>query len=155
MLGRDERVEITIDNEGLSRRHAKFDVAHDGAVQLADLESTNGSFVNGERITVTRIREHDELQFGPEVRGALRYVAIGTDPRGALAPLTDRQLHVACLVADGLTSAEIGARLSLSARTVDSHLARIYRRLEIRGRADLTRLVTQAGLAKLGEAPAP
>ena len=153
VFGRGEAADVTVDNEGLSRLHAKFIVASDGAVQLVDLESTNGSFVNGESIAAVRLLEHDEVLLGPDLRASLRYVPDGQDPRGALGVLTDRQLHVACLVAEGLTSAEIAAQLGLSARTVDSHLGRIFRRLEVRGRAELTRLVTEAGLARLACAP--
>lgn len=138
---------MTVDNDGLSREHAKLITARDGVVQLVDLESTNGTFVNGARIEAVVLREHDELLLGPDVHGRLVYAAPGDDPNGPLARLTPRQLRVACLVADGLTSQEIAAQLQLSVRTVDSHLARIFGRLQIRGRADLARLVTEAGLS--------
>ncbi|MEM6997221.1 MAG: FHA domain-containing protein [Myxococcota bacterium] len=150
VLGRGESADITVDNDGLSREHAKFVPAQDGVVQLVDLESTNGTFVNGERVTMQRLRERDVLLFGPDVRGAFRYAQPGEDVHGVLGRLTDRQLHVACLVAEGMTSAEIAAELGLSPRTVDSHLARIFRRVEARGRAELARLVTEAGLADVG-----
>lgn len=46
-------------------------------------------------------------------------------------------------VADGLTNAAVAERLFISPRTVTSHLDRIYRRLEIGSRAELTRWVRQ------------
>ena len=147
VVGRGETADVVIDNDGLSREHAKLVPAHDGVVHLVDLESTNGTFVNGQRIEAVGLREHDELLLGPDVRGRLLYTAPGEDPRGPLARLTERQLRVACLVADGLTSQEIAEQLELSVRTVDSHLARIFGRLQIRGRAELARLVTEAGLS--------
>jgi DNA-binding NarL/FixJ family response regulator len=69
-------------------------------------------------------------------------------PRGPrpAGPLSARELEVARLVADGLTAPQIAARLSLSPRTVTTHLDRIYTRLGIGSRAALVRYVTEAGL---------
>ncbi len=149
VLGRGDSADVTIDNDGLSREHAKLVPSRDRVVHLVDLDSTNGTFVNGERIEMVQLRERDEVQLGPDVYGAFRYAQPGEDPHGVLGRLTDRQLHVACLVADGMTSAEVAGELGVSARTVDSHLARIFRRVGARGRAELARLVTEAGLPKL------
>jgi DNA-binding CsgD family transcriptional regulator len=52
-------------------------------------------------------------------------------------PLTSREREVALLAAAGLTSRAIAERLFLSARTVDNHLARIYGKLGVSGRAEL------------------
>jgi len=74
--------------------------------------------------------------------------AIG-DPAGGgvLAPLTDRELEVAKLVADGLANREVAERLYLSQRTVERHLARIFAKLDISSRAALASLVVRDGLA--------
>jgi len=42
--------------------------------------------------------------------------------------------------ADGLTNKEIGARLFLSPKTVEFHLGRAYRKLDVRSRAELIKL---------------
>ena len=60
-----------------------------------------------------------------------------TSPGGPV-PLTNREREVAILAASGLTSRAIAERLFLSARTVDNHLARIYSKLGITSRAELT-----------------
>ncbi len=57
---------------------------------------------------------------------------------GGVEPLTPREREVALLAAGGRTSADIGERLGLSTRTVDTHLARVYRKLGIAGRAELS-----------------
>jgi DNA-binding CsgD family transcriptional regulator len=50
---------------------------------------------------------------------------------------------VAGLVADGLTNPQIGARLYISGRTVQTHLAHIFAKLDIASRAQLAAQVTR------------
>jgi DNA-binding CsgD family transcriptional regulator len=52
-------------------------------------------------------------------------------------PLTGREREVALLAAAGRTSRDIGDHLGMATRTVDTHLARVYRKLGISGRAEL------------------
>lgn len=59
--------------------------------------------------------------------------------RGVLSP---REWEVAELVAQGLTNAEIAARLVVSPRTVTTHLSRIYNRLGFSSRDELIRYAT-------------
>jgi DNA-binding CsgD family transcriptional regulator/RecA/RadA recombinase len=56
---------------------------------------------------------------------------------GGIEALTPREREVALLAAGGRTSAEIGEHLHLSTRTIDTHLARVYRKLGIAGRVGL------------------
>jgi DNA-binding NarL/FixJ family response regulator len=67
---------------------------------------------------------------------------IAADPRepdhdDPLATLTTRERKVARLAATGLTSRDIAAELSVSPRTIDTHLSRIYRKLGLTSRAAL------------------
>ncbi|WP_345523080.1 helix-turn-helix transcriptional regulator [Streptomyces echinatus] len=55
------------------------------------------------------------------------------------ASLTAQELRIARLAADGLTNKEIGARLSLSPRTVGGHLAKAFPKLGIASRAAVAR----------------
>lgn len=56
-------------------------------------------------------------------------------------PITDREREVATLVAEGLSNRQIGVRLNVSARTVEGHLYRIFSKLRIADRDELTRLL--------------
>ncbi|WP_433782379.1 LuxR C-terminal-related transcriptional regulator [Actinomycetospora sp. CA-101289] len=58
-------------------------------------------------------------------------------PRAARVVLTDREREVAALVVEGLTYREIGARLFLSAKTVEHHVARLRHRLGSASRSEL------------------
>ena len=53
--------------------------------------------------------------------------------------LTPQELQVALQVAEGKTNKEAGAALFLSPKTVEFHLARVYRKLDLSSRAELIR----------------
>ena len=54
-----------------------------------------------------------------------------------LSKLSNRQQEVVALVIQGLSAREIGARLFISERTVETHLANVYERLDIHSRREL------------------
>jgi DNA-binding CsgD family transcriptional regulator len=56
------------------------------------------------------------------------------------AAMTDSELAVARLVAQGLTNREVAEHLFVSPHTVSSHLRRVFAKLDINSRVDLTRL---------------
>ena len=67
IAGRDAECSLIIDGTTVSRRHARITVADDAAT-IEDLESTNGTYVNGTRITApTRLAHGDELSLGSEI----------------------------------------------------------------------------------------
>ncbi|MDO8673585.1 MAG: LuxR C-terminal-related transcriptional regulator, partial [Dehalococcoidia bacterium] len=69
-------------------------------------------------------------------------------PRLGGVPVTSRELAVARLVAESLTTAEIAKRLTISPYTVGHHLTNIYARLGITSRTALARCVMEAGLVQ-------
>ena len=63
--------------------------------------------------------------------------------------LTPQELQVSLAAADGLTNKEIGARLFLSPKTVEFHLSRTYRKLDVSSRVELARLLaSQPGVVE-------
>jgi DNA-binding CsgD family transcriptional regulator len=59
----------------------------------------------------------------------------------AAEQLTPHELQIAVLVAQGMTNREAAAALFLSPKTIEYHLGQIYRKLDVRGRAQLARLM--------------
>lgn len=57
------------------------------------------------------------------------------------AELSPHELKVALMVAHGMTNREVAAALFLSPKTIERHLSRIYRKLDVRSRTELTRLL--------------
>ncbi|MEV4434126.1 response regulator transcription factor [Streptomyces sp. NPDC049555] len=64
-----------------------------------------------------------------------------------LEALTERETEIARLVAKGLTNAEIGSELFISAGTAKTHVANIQRKLDVRNRVGIAAWVWDSGLA--------
>ncbi|MEV7968255.1 AAA family ATPase [Sphaerisporangium sp. NPDC088356] len=76
----------------------------------------------------------------------IRPAGPGARPSGARRenahPLTTGERRVTDLVLQGMSNLEVATILSISKRTVDTHLARIYRKLGIHTRAELVAILT-------------
>jgi len=66
-LGRHPDNQGLLDDDGISRYHAKVTPQSDDRFLVEDMNSSNGTFVNGERITSCELRNGDTLQLGPRV----------------------------------------------------------------------------------------
>ena len=103
--------------------------AAEAAAELADLHRSRAEA----RLAAASSQRSAELA---ERAGGVRTFVLA---RGAgVEPLTARERDVALLAANGHSSRWIGTHLGLSPRTVDTHLARVYRKLGIGGRSELT-----------------
>lgn len=67
IIGRDASNGVAINDAEISRKHAKLSL-HGSAYVIQDLGSTNGSFVNGQRITGTQVlNPGDTVSFGENI----------------------------------------------------------------------------------------
>jgi len=64
---------------------------------------------------------------------------------GGVADLTAQELQVAQVLADGATYKEAAARLYLSPKTIEFHVAKVYRKLGIASRRDLAARIAEGG----------
>jgi DNA-binding CsgD family transcriptional regulator/tetratricopeptide (TPR) repeat protein len=87
------------------------------------------------------------------VRARLREAGVNAVPRGQLpttranpAGLTARQLDVLALLADGLSNADIAARLMISPKTADHHVSAILAKLDVRSRGEAAALARRLGV---------
>ncbi len=66
VVGRGSEFDMVLDEDMVSRRHAKIVTLH-GQIVLQDLKSTNGTFVNGERVSVSRLKLGDKVLIGTSI----------------------------------------------------------------------------------------
>ena len=99
-------------------------------------------------------REAAELGMEPLHKRAAAAMEALTSKRN---PLTDRELEVAALVADGLTNKEVATRLRLSVRTAENHLLNVMTKLGLDNRAQVavwfTRTSSTADARREGPRP--
>lgn len=63
VLGRDESADIPLRDALVSRQHVAIEFMH-GEFMLRDLDSTNGTVLNGKLVQEARIRSRDRFQVG-------------------------------------------------------------------------------------------
>ena len=70
-VGRATRADFVVDAALVSRLHCRL-AAGAGEIEAVDLESTNGTYVNGERVEKARLSPGDKVQVGRVELVALR-----------------------------------------------------------------------------------
>jgi DNA-binding NarL/FixJ family response regulator len=68
----------------------------------------------------------------------------GRTADGTAAGLSEREVQVAELVAEGMTNKEVGRKLYLSPKTVEAHLSRVYAKLGVRSRMELSKVLARS-----------
>ncbi len=77
IVGRDKSAQLRVPARSVSRQHCEF-VSEDGRVVVRDLESSNGTFVNRERVHEAELSPGDLVSVGPAVF-ALRIDGVPSD----------------------------------------------------------------------------
>lgn len=96
LIGRSTDADLWLGDDGVSRQHAKL-IKEGSSFVLEDLDSANGSFVQGERITRATLKDGDQIQLGPSA--IFRYSITDDDHKALLEQLYSTS------VTDALTGA--------------------------------------------------
>ena len=114
------------------------------------------SCADEDSVLLDALSRFDRLSAVPAARRLRRglyrrgIVGVPRGPRPATianpAGLTSRQLEIVTLLAAGLTNSKIAARLSLSVRTVDHHVAAVFAKLAVSSRHEAARAARRLGI---------
>lgn len=86
IVGRSSDLDMVLVEDMVSRKHAKISTKA-GQVVITDMGSTNGTFVNGEKIRKTRLKEGDRILIGTSI---LKVVAASTSPHVSASEARER-----------------------------------------------------------------
>jgi DNA-binding NarL/FixJ family response regulator len=109
---------------------------------LRDLATTIRRVVAGERVMTPTLEKDAMGALGRLARRARE----GADVEAGLTP---RERQVLDLLSAGLTIGQIGSRLGISPRTVETHVAKLYRKLGVRTRVQAISRAATLGLVDL------
>jgi DNA-binding NarL/FixJ family response regulator len=101
-----------------------------------------------ELLDAVRRTARGEAVFTPALAGLMlgEYRRLASQSEKTRPVLTERETEVLRLVAKGLTSKEIAARLVVSRRTVENHVQATLRKLQLHNRVELARYALAEGL---------
>jgi two-component system, NarL family, response regulator NreC len=101
-------------------------------------------------VSAVRAVANGDIYMGPAASRVLARALTAKDPlkaeRDRYEKLTERERDVLRLVAEGYSAPEIGAKLYISAKTVDTYKQRIHEKLGFAHRADYVKLALKLGL---------
>jgi len=161
IIGRASECPISIPHPTVSRRHAVI-WSQAGTNYIRDLNSLNGTFVDGMRVTEAAVAPGSELRVGRvklDIVSNLNFehessvfdfdadvsagpLTVSAIPK-AMAPgmtLTVGQRQVLKLLLTGLPEKLIASALSVSRETVHTHVKEIYRQMNVHSRPELMAL---------------
>jgi DNA-binding NarL/FixJ family response regulator len=115
------------------------------------LEKTEGVRLIADAIR--RVADGERVFTSAQRGGALselgRLARHTREASGARSNLTARELQILELISEGFTVKQVASRLGLSPRTVETHLAKLYRKLGVRNRVQALSRATALGLIEL------
>jgi pSer/pThr/pTyr-binding forkhead associated (FHA) protein len=158
IIGRTPECAIQVFDDRVSRQHAKI-WERGGVAFIRDLDSRNGTFVDGVRVTRCTLLSGKLLRIGDitfeviaststepgDSLGALNSTTVKHEiPVGVIntnfAGLSDGQRQVLRLLVQGASEKEAAASLNVSYHTIHAHVKQIYRHLCVRSRGELIAL---------------
>lgn len=162
-VGRSRRCGLVVLDRSVSREHAEICVSSTG-LHVTDLDSSNGTFVDNQRIRSCALDRGQTVKFGnvaflADVEDQSKWTQEeetdsakadrGTTLNGdALAHLRSRltkaQVLVFDLVVAGSSEKAVASRLDLSPHTVHNHIKAIFRAFDVHSRGELMASVIQA-----------
>jgi pSer/pThr/pTyr-binding forkhead associated (FHA) protein len=80
VIGRSSELDMVLVEEMVSRKHARIALS-DGVISIEDMGSTNGTFVNGEKVEQGTLKEGDRVLIGTNI---LKVMAVAQDGEGKL-----------------------------------------------------------------------
>ena len=89
VLGRRDDCDLRIPLSGVSRQHCELIVSEDG-LMVKDLASSNGTFVNQQRVNEQQLRPGDQLQVG----SVMFTTQIDGEPADVMPPTPDQKVAV-------------------------------------------------------------
>jgi pSer/pThr/pTyr-binding forkhead associated (FHA) protein len=146
-VGREPSSDLVLDwDNEVSRRHARFERVQDDWVLVDDGLSSNGTFVNGERVTGRRgLNDGDILRFGTTTmtfrapkRAPSAPAGAGETPAAVVLSTTQRRVLVALCrpykarFASPATPQQIAEELFLSVGEVRTHLSVLCAKLDVK-----------------------
>lgn len=90
-IGRATESNFVVDEDGVSRHHARIDRTVDGAFYAEDLRSTNGTFLGNDRIGIALLRGGDLLQLGPSLQ--VRFAIVDSPEEAFYRRLYESSVH--------------------------------------------------------------
>ncbi len=157
-VGRSKSCAFVVNDHSVSRTHAEV-AARQNSVLIKDLRSTNGTFVDDQRIAEMEVKPGGAVRFGRvqfmltsddhAVSSGEDFSALSTNftlPNQstnqipALKVLSEGQRRVLHMLLTGLQEKEVAAQLNLSPHTVHNHVKEIYKKLAVNSRSELLAL---------------
>ncbi len=82
IIGRSSDLDMVLVEDMVSRQHSRI-TTHGGELYIEDLGSTNGTFVNGEKVSKKRLKEGDRILVGTSI---IKLVAASDEDGGGTSP---------------------------------------------------------------------
>jgi pSer/pThr/pTyr-binding forkhead associated (FHA) protein len=113
VVGRSSELDMVLVEEMVSRKHARIALSG-GVISIEDLGSTNGTFVNGEKVERGTLKEGDRVLIGTNI---LKVIAIAEDG--------DQQLDLKAVAAGRVTARQKMSRAGEEPRRMSGSLEEI------------------------------